>query len=154
MTKLPAARPSRVVIEPVAPLVDGGRFAAKAALGEPVTVVADVFGEGHDAVDGALRWRQISPERGAWQECPLTFLVNDRWSASFVPDALGRWELQIVGWSADATTWRNGLRKKIAAGLDVGVELLDGVAVAERLVKRARSARPKVPDDIDRLQAL
>ena len=154
MTKLPAARPSRVVIEPVAPLVDGGRFAAKAALGEPVTVVADVFGEGHDAVDGALRWRQISSERGAWQECPLTFLVNDRWSASFVPDALGRWEFQIVGWSAGATTWRNGLRKKIAAGLDVDVELLDGVAVAERLVKRARSARPKVTDDIDRLQAL
>ena len=154
MTKLPAARPSRVVIDPVAPIVDGGRFPAKAALGEPVTVVADVFGEGHDAVDAALRWRQLSPMRGSWQECPLTFHVNDRWSASFEPDALGRWEFRIVGWSAGATTWRNGLRKKIAAGLDVNVELLDGVNVTERLLEQARAARPKVPADIDRLQAL
>jgi starch synthase (maltosyl-transferring) len=154
MTKLPAARPSRVVIEPVSPVVDGGRFAAKAALGEPVTIVADVFGEGHDAVDAAIRWRQVTPERGAWQEAPLLFQVNDRWSGSFVPDALGRWEYQIVGWSAGATTWRNGIRKKVAADVDVTVELLDGVAVAERLLARAGKARPKQLDDIARLEAL
>lgn len=154
MTKLPAARPPRVVIEPVSPVVDGGRFAAKAALGESVTVAADVFGEGHDAVDAALRWRQVTPERSGWQECPLVFEINDRWSATFTPDALGRWEYQIVGWSAPATTWRNGIVKKIAAGVDVSVEVLDGVAIAERLVERARKARPKVPDDIDRLKAL
>jgi hypothetical protein len=154
MTKLPATRPSRVVIEPVSPVVDGGRFAAKVSLGEPVTVVADVFGEGHDAVDAAIRWRQVTPERGAWQEAPLTFHVNDRWSGSFAPDALGRWEYQIMGWSAGATTWRNGLRKKIAADVDVTAELLDGVAVAERLLTRAGKARPKQPEDIARLEEL
>lgn len=154
MTKLPTARPSRVVIEPVAPVVDGGHFPAKAALGEPVTVVADVFGEGHDAVAAALRWRQVSPQKGVWQECPLVFEVNDRWSATFVPDALGRWEYQIVGWSAGAATWRNGLRKKIAAGVDVSVEVIEGVAIAERLLGRARKAKPKVTADIERLQEL
>src|SRR5690606_27366607 len=154
MTKLPAARPSRVVIEPVAPLVDGGRFAAKAALGEPVTVVADVFGEGHDAVAGAVRWRQVAPARSGWQEAPLVFEGNDRWSAVFEPDAVGRWEFQVVGWSAGATTWRNGILKKLAAEVDVTVELLDGVAVADRLLARAGAARPKRHDDVARLQTL
>ena len=57
---MPARRPSRVVIEPVSPVVDCGRFAAKAALGEPVTVRADVFAEGHDAINVGLRWRTVS----------------------------------------------------------------------------------------------
>jgi starch synthase (maltosyl-transferring) len=154
MTKLPAARPSRVVIEPVAPVVDGGRFAAKVALGEAVVVVADVFGEGHDAVDAAVRWRQVAPARAAWEESPLTFQVNDRWTGGFTPDALGRWEYQVVGWSAGAATWRNGIRKKIAADVDVTVERLDGMAVAERLLARAGRARPKQPDHLGRLEAL
>lgn len=154
MTKLPASRPSRVVIEPVAPVVDGGRFPAKAALGEPVQVATDLFGEGHDAVDGAVRWRQVAPVKGSWEEAPLHFVVNDRWTGSFVPDALGRWEYQIVGWSAGATTWRNGIRKKIAADVDVSVEIEDGIAIAGRLLERAKKARPKVPDDIARFEEL
>ena len=48
MNTLPKKRPSRVVIEPVSPVVDGGRFPAKAALGETVRVAADVFADGHE----------------------------------------------------------------------------------------------------------
>src|SRR5262249_55548873 len=44
-----AARPpSRVVIEDVTPRVDGGRFAAKRTVGEPVEVGATIFAEGHE----------------------------------------------------------------------------------------------------------
>ena len=39
------------------PLVDGGAFAAKATVGEPVTVTADVFTDGHDRAAAALRYR-------------------------------------------------------------------------------------------------
>ena len=41
-SSLPASRPSRVVVEAVAPVVDGGAFPAKATVGETVTVTADV----------------------------------------------------------------------------------------------------------------
>jgi len=104
MPKLPAQRPSRVVVEPVAPVVDGGRFAAKVALGEPVAVVADVFAEGHDAIAVGLRWRTVSAKggRSAWTELPMRGGVNDRYTGSFLPDRLGRYEFEVVGWSARA----------------------------------------------------
>ena len=56
-TSLPSDRPSRVVVEAVAPLVDGGAFPAKATQAEPVTVLADVFCDGHDRAAAALRVR-------------------------------------------------------------------------------------------------
>ena len=45
----------RVVIEAVSPEVDGGRFPAKRAIGETVTVEADVFADGHDALAAILK---------------------------------------------------------------------------------------------------
>ena len=45
----------RVVIEAVTPEVDAGRFPAKRAVGETVTVEADVFADGHDQVAATLR---------------------------------------------------------------------------------------------------
>src|SRR4051812_22852953 len=40
----------RIPVLGVAPVVDGGRFNAKAVVGEPVPIAATVFREGHDAV--------------------------------------------------------------------------------------------------------
>ena len=49
----------RVVIEAVSPAVDGGRFPIKRIDGDRVTVEADIFADGHDA----LRWEmaQVIP---------------------------------------------------------------------------------------------
>jgi starch synthase (maltosyl-transferring) len=131
------------VIELVSPVVDGGRFPAKAALGESVTVVADVFGEGHDAVAAALRWRPVpaSGRRGRWTEMLMEFDVNDRWHASFTPERLGRVEYEIAGWSARAETWRRGTAAKLAADVDVSVELLGGIAIVGDLIARAKGSR-------------
>ena len=48
-TQTPDGR-RRAVIENVKPQVDGGLFAIKRCLGESVTVEADIFTDGHDAV--------------------------------------------------------------------------------------------------------
>jgi starch synthase (maltosyl-transferring) len=154
--KLPAQRPPRVVIEPVAPVVDGGRFPAKVALGEPVLVQADVFADGHDAINVGLRYRTVSSKGrpGKWTEEPMFPEGNDRWSASFLPDRLGRWEYEIVGWSDRPTTWRNGLIKKLDAGIDVSVELLDGVRLIEHLIANAGTVKPLPKPDIERLERL
>ena len=61
MAKIPATT-GRVVIEAESPQVDGGRFAAKRVVGEAVTIEADVFGDGHDAIGALLRHRQARRE--------------------------------------------------------------------------------------------
>ncbi|MEO6570677.1 MAG: maltotransferase domain-containing protein, partial [Ilumatobacteraceae bacterium] len=154
MTKLPAQRPSRVVIEPVRPVVDEGAHPAKAGLGEPVTVVADVFAEGHDAVDAALRYRAVgaSGRASGWTTVQMTETGNDRWSGSFVPARLGRHEFQVIGWSNGPESWRHGTERKVDADVDVTVELVTGVAIVHELLTRAAAAKPKAPADVQRLR--
>ena len=57
-----ARPPSRVIIEDVTPQVDGGRFAAKRAVGEAVDVGATIFAEGHDLLSAR---DPLAPRRGA-----------------------------------------------------------------------------------------
>ncbi len=156
MAKLPVQRPSRAVIEPVAPVVDGGRFAAKASLGERVVVSADVFGEGHDAINVSVRWRPVTAagKPGKWSEEPMFPEGNDRWSASLLPERLGRIEYELTAWSDRPSTWRTGLIKKVEAGIDVSVELLDGERIVGSLLDRATAAKPRPKDDVARLEAL
>src|SRR6478736_9104895 len=133
-TSMPSARPSRVVVEPVAPMVDGGSFPAKATLEEPVTVLADVFADGHDRAAAALRVRY---GRRGWRELPMESLGNDRFTATFVPDQLGRWQYQVVGWLDHLGTWRHGMELKLDAGVDVTVDLQIGVGLIERALAEA-----------------
>ena len=129
LAALPATRPSRVVVEPVRPVVDGGRFPAKATVDEPVVVEADVFADGHDLVAAALRYRRLDGAGSAgdsrgrrWTEVPMTALGNDRWQARFVPDQLGRWEYTVHGWIDQFGSWHHGIRAKAFDGQDVTVE--------------------------------
>jgi starch synthase (maltosyl-transferring) len=130
---LPSDRPSRVVVEAVRPLVDGGSYAAKSPVGEPLTVDADVFTDGHDVVAAAVRWRHLltTGGHGPWQEQAMWEVGNDRFTASFTPDALGRIEYDVVGWIDHLETWRRDTAKKIEAGLDVAVELRAGIELID-----------------------
>ena len=49
--------PPTVVIENVSPLIECGRYPVKRAIGEDLTVEADVFKDGHDVVVALLKWR-------------------------------------------------------------------------------------------------
>jgi len=131
---LPPARPGRVVVEPVAPLVDGGTFPAKATVGEAVTVVADLFADGHDVVAAAMRFRT---GRRRWTEVPMDPVGNDRWEARFVPDRLGSWQYQVVGWIDHLETWRRGTAAKLSAGQDVAVELEIGARMIDAVLDGA-----------------
>src|SRR5215208_445190 len=72
---------SRVVIEGVAPEIDGGRFPIKRIAGEQVIVEADVFTDGHDAISCVLLYRHDSDSE--WSALPMAALVNDRWRGAF-----------------------------------------------------------------------
>ena len=49
---------NRVIIEGVAPEVDGGAFPIKRTPGEAVIVEADIFGDGHDVISCVLLSRR------------------------------------------------------------------------------------------------
>jgi starch synthase (maltosyl-transferring) len=152
--ELPPDGRRRVVVEGVQPAVDSGRFAAKAVAGVPVVVTADVFADGHDPVRAALRVRRIHPAaagRDAWFETPMEPLGNDRHRAEFVPETPGRYEFTVVGWVDHFGAWRDGLRKKAAAGAvapadhEIGARLLDDAAGrAGAAAGRMRAAATRV----------
>ncbi len=140
MAKLKATN-KRVVIEAVEPSVDGGRFPAKSTLGDAVVVSADVFADGHDRITAVLRHRSSGTR--SWVEVGMTLIGNDRWQARFTPDDLGVWQFTVGGWVDHFQSWREGLSKKLEAGVDVSVDLLIGGQLVENAVSRAKGKAAK-----------
>lgn len=93
-----AMKADRIVIDQVKPQLDGGRFAVKLLLGCSVEVQARVYVDGHAHLDAALMWR--TADQTQWQRVPMRFRGNDRWTAQFVPERLGRHYYTIQAWIA------------------------------------------------------
>src|SRR5262245_55992149 len=125
----------RVVVDAVLPCVDGGRHPCKRVVGEPFHVGADLLVDGHDRIAGVVLYRRAGD--AAWAEVPLAFEVNDRYGAAFTPDRTGRWQYTVEGWVDTFVTWREALVKKVGAGQDVGLELLEGAAMVTGAAGRA-----------------
>ncbi|HZD23246.1 MAG TPA: maltotransferase domain-containing protein, partial [Acidimicrobiia bacterium] len=132
------ATDKRVVIEAVSPEIEGGRFPAKTPLGDAVVVEAVIFADGHDILSSVLRYQKKSSR--IWAETPMEPVGNDRWRASFTPDELGLWHFEIEAWVDHFATWIDALGKKIAAGIDVSVELEIGTDLYNQASARARGA--------------
>ncbi|AKM33125.3 hypothetical protein AB870_22560 [Pandoraea faecigallinarum] len=146
-----AAAESRVVIEAVEPSLEGGRFAARAVVGESVTVCADVFTDGHAQPSAVLRWRAL--DTTTWREIPMTPLGNDRWHAEFRPTRLGRHEYQIEAWQDPYVNWCREVAKKLDAGQSVALDIQEGIACLRQIAEAAPSARARKPLDAIATQA-
>jgi len=128
----------RVQIEGIRPSVDAGRFPIKRVVGEAVTVSADVFADGHDVLDAVLLHRPVDVRGGPWREVAMRPLGNDRWTASFTPDALGGWEYAVEGWVDGFGTWLERFRKKVDVRQDLELELRGGAELLQAAATRAR----------------
>ena len=115
----------RIWIEDIYPLVEGGRYPVKRIAREPVEVWADVFRDGHAVLAADLLWRSETAQR--WSRTPMRLHNNDRWSASFVPARVGRYLYAIEAWADAFATWRRDLITKRDSGLDVTVEMQEGM---------------------------
>jgi len=141
----------RVMIENLSPQVDGGRFAAKRIIDEPVTVEADIFTDGHDKVMAAVRFRKAGDAE--WQYRYMRPLINDRWRGEFTPESLGRYEFSVIAWIDHIGTWQRDLARKREAGQDVAVDLLRGAALADELAMRVPEAERAAVIDLSRALA-
>ena len=125
-----------VIIEAVAPTVDGGRYAVKREIGAVVEVSADIFKEGHDVLVAFLKYRRAGET--AWRETSMRHVDNDRWAGSFTLDAVGRWVFAIEALPDPFQSWLADLLKRLDAGQEVASDLLEGAVLVRAAARRAR----------------
>jgi starch synthase (maltosyl-transferring) len=129
----PDLKRGHVVIERIDPQIDCGRYRAKAVVGDAVNVSADIFRDGPDMLQAVIRYRGPSDSR--WLEAPMNFVDNDRWGGSFIPTDIGRYRYTIEAWTDHFGTWRRDLLKRVEAGQDVTLELIEGALLLEARLK-------------------
>jgi starch synthase (maltosyl-transferring) len=126
----------RIPVLDVSPQVQGGRWSARAVVGEAMPVTATVFREGHDLVGASVR--ATSPG-GRTTLAPMRALPpgegasgTDGWQGSLTPTEPGRWTYAVQGWADRLATWHHTVEVKVAAGHDVTNELEEGARLLER----------------------
>ena len=142
----------RIAIESTEPVVDGGRFAAKAIIGQPVNVTSKIFADGHDQLGAAICWR--TRDESGWRRTRLKLIGNDSWEGHFTPTQVAGHEFMIEAWWDIYETYRYELSKKHAAGVPVQLELEEGRLLMERAGARAQGeTKAIIADLLSRLAA-
>jgi len=127
-----------IVIERIAPELDGGRHPVKRVVGDTLLVTADIFADGHDLLDAALLVR--ADDETDWREAPMRPIDNDRWSGHVELTRNRRHRYAVEAWRDQFGSWRHGLDKKLAAGVPVPVELEEGRLLLLAALRRAELA--------------
>jgi len=136
----------RAVIENVRPEVDNGRYPVKRAVGEPVTVEADVFVDGHDRLTSLLLYRREADRE--WSEVPMVPLGNDRWRATFQATEVGRYRYTVMAWVNHFRSWCHDLTRRPDTDPDMKMVFLAG---AELIAQTAANTTGR---DVEHLTAI
>jgi starch synthase (maltosyl-transferring) len=123
-----------VWIGAVRPELDGGRFSVKREVGDLFEVTADILCEGHQALAAVLRYRPVKDT--AWQEVRMEPLGNDRWAGRFLLAENTRYLYTLEAWPDAYRTWAEDLRRRLAAGMAVSSELLEGIVLLRSALGR------------------
>ena len=128
----------RVVIENLAPEIDGGKYPIKRTVGEQVVVEADIHTDGHDVLSAVVLYR---PEReSAWLEAVMRPLVNDRWQGQFNVESLGSYFYTVQAWVDGFQSWSRDTVKKFEAGQDISMAAAMGARLIQSTVDRAQGS--------------
>jgi starch synthase (maltosyl-transferring) len=135
----------RIPVMDVAPVVDLGRYPAKAVVGEPFEITALVFREGHDALNAEV----VLTGPDGTDRPPVRMTPDatepDLWRAAVHADEVGDWQFTVQGWSDPVATWRHAAGIKIPAGLDVELMFLEGIRTYEAVLAALPPGR-RTPD--------
>src|SRR3954449_10161441 len=143
----------RIPISNVAPVVECGRWPAKAAVGEHITISATVFREGHDAV--AANAVLVSPDG---REQPFNRMRalgggTDDWQTEALLDVEGEWSFRVEAWSDPIATWRHDAEIKVPLAQDVDLVCEEGARLHERAAKTApKAARQAITKAVSALR--
>ena len=144
-----------VVITSVTPEVDGGRYAIKREVGDTLVVHADVFKDGHDKLSVMLMLRRR--DETTWREVPMSCINAglDRWRGQVTLTENAAYVYTIEAWTDVFESWRDEVGKKLAAGVDVTLELIEGADLIEDAAGRADAPAKQYFDDVlERYEAI
>lgn len=139
----------RLPISSVSPVVDGGRWPAKAFVGEMVPFSAIVFREGHDALGAEVL---LTSPSGAVSNIRMRegAAGSDSWHAKALISELGDWSFVIQAFSDEYGTWHHNTEVKLEAGIDEELMMLEGI----RLFTNAASEKSRSKKSAELLVAL
>ncbi|MFI6815378.1 alpha-1,4-glucan--maltose-1-phosphate maltosyltransferase [Nonomuraea sp. NPDC050328] len=128
----------RIPISDIQPVVDCGRWPAKAVAGETFDISATVFREGHDAVAAGVVL--IAPGGEQLRLKPMRELApgTDRWGVTVSLPEEGDWQFRVEAWSDPLGTWLHDAAIKIPRGLDVDLMCEEGARLFERAAQAVR----------------
>jgi starch synthase (maltosyl-transferring) len=130
----------RIPISHVGPSVECGRWPAKAAVGERVTVSATVFREGHDAVAANAVLTAPDGRTRPFNRLHVVGSGTDRWETEALLDVEGEWTFQVEAWGDSVATWRHDAQIKVPLDQDVDLVCEEGARLHERAAKEAPKA--------------
>ncbi|MDR2703272.1 MAG: alpha-1,4-glucan--maltose-1-phosphate maltosyltransferase [Cellulomonadaceae bacterium] len=133
----------RIPVLNLSPVFEGGRWPAKAAVGEVVPIRANVFREGHDAVNATAVL--YGPDASVHQRAPMHDIKPglDVWEGFLQPDGMGDWSFAVEAWSDPYATWLHDARIKFEAGLDQQLMLDEGRLLFERILRDGTDRSPR-----------
>jgi starch synthase (maltosyl-transferring) len=130
-----------VWIAGVWPELAAGRFPVKRVVGDTFEVWADVLREGHEALAAVLKYRTVKDT--TWREVRMQHVDNDRWVGRFLLEENIRYLYTLEAYPDHYRSWATDLEKRLAAGMDVSSELLEGAALLRPALARAVGADRK-----------
>jgi starch synthase (maltosyl-transferring) len=129
----------RIPITDVSPVIEGGAYAAKSVVGEPVTIGATVFREGHDALGVNVVLRDPSGRPGPFTPMRLVAPGTDRYEAEVAASTAGPWTFEIEAWGDPLESWRHDAMIKIPEAQDVELMLEEGARLHEQAAAQIAS---------------
>lgn len=140
----------RVIVDAVVPQIDGGRFPGKCIAGEPFTLSAHAFTDGHDRLRVQLHWR-AEGEPGT-HPVEMAQGHNDEWHAQVCFPRPGSYRFGVTAWVDGLRSWRHDFNRRvdeadIRIAAKVGAELIEGAAA------RAESGEAATTGDAQTLRS-
>ncbi|MFW5774307.1 MAG: maltotransferase domain-containing protein, partial [Tangfeifania sp.] len=122
----------RVFIENIQPQVNCGDFPVKRVIGDNISVTADIYCDSHDVLSAEVLHKFQDDK--VWEATEMEFVINDEWKAEFPLSSIGSYFFTVRAWVDHFKSWHRDILKKIAAGVDIEVDLQIGANLIQEVL--------------------
>ncbi len=141
------AASSPIIIEHVNPQIDAGRYAVKREVGDTMDVTCNIFKDGHDLIKAVILCRLA--DSNEWWETPMAEVNHGlaQWHGQLWFGTNARYIYTIEAWVDEYGTWLDGTTKKLEAGQDISLELVEGADMVRKTVERLKTIKDVRDED-------